>query len=121
MKVSHHLVLLFFRKLRLFLREEEVQKILPESLFVKGRDGYPAAFGNAADQVFYGLVGLLTASSEAHHERAHDRHVHVCLAADVIEPVREPDKFIDLFQHAEGHGAHGFHEDLANVGLGQEL
>ena len=49
MKICHHLVLLLLCELRLFLREQKVQEVLSESLFVEGRYGYLTAFGNAAD------------------------------------------------------------------------
>ena len=96
MEICDHLVLLLFRKLRFFLGEEEASEVLVKSLFVERRYRDLDSFRNAADQVLYCLIGLLPGLAEAYHQRAHDGHVHVCLAADVVEPVGEPQEFIDL-------------------------
>ncbi len=90
-----------------------------KSLFVKRRYGNTDAGWNLADQVFYGLISLLGSLAVRYHQRAHDRYVHVCLTVNVVEPLREPQELIYLFQDAEGHRAYRLCEDLADVCFGK--
>ena len=95
-EVCDHLVLFFFRELGLILREEEILHLLHEYLFIERGDGNLNAFGDLADQFTHGLISLLGSLSECHLYGAHDGDVHVCLAADVVEPVREAQHLVYL-------------------------